>query len=214
MHADIFAGIYPEGILYADRQQEVDHNYKRIAFLHYATLELKVEEDCPPHLAKEVRGHAAALQSRRGERFEISTSGQTVVLGSALPSPPQLGEDAARLLAAFELNYVRGGYLYSGAMGPLSVAAVHFGRDDAAARRALDELVIAGAVVRRDCSEELYQLSTGRRAELIRAHDLARAWEADETASAFKPNEERFGEVWRVLSAVGGKTPTAEGAVV
>lgn len=207
MNADIFVGIYTEGILYADRQQEVERDYKRIAFLFFGTLELEVKDDCPPHLASDVREHAAGIQSRRGERFEISQSGQSVTLGHALPSETRLSAAAARVLAAFEEHYVKGGYLYSGAMGPLLVAATHFDHDEGAARRTLNELVIAGAIVRRDCTEEMYQLTAPRRAALIARHGLARAWEEDETASAFAPNDERFGEVACALRAVGGKYP-------
>jgi hypothetical protein len=84
MNDNIFVGIYPCGIVYADRQQEENRDYKRLAFLSYATLELTVKDDCPDHLAKDIRAHAAELQSKRGQPFEITASGQTVTLGDAL----------------------------------------------------------------------------------------------------------------------------------
>ena len=77
----LFSGIYPCGIVYADRHREVNGDYKRAGFLSYATLELKIEEDCPAELAEEIRKDAAVLQAKRGQEYEISTCGQTVILG-------------------------------------------------------------------------------------------------------------------------------------
>lgn len=84
MNDNLFIGIYPCGIVYADRQQEDEsRDYKRLAFLSYETLELKVKEDCPHHLEKDIRAHASEIQSKRGEPFEITACGQTVILGEA-----------------------------------------------------------------------------------------------------------------------------------
>ena len=88
MNDNIFVGIYPCGIVYADRQQEVNRDYKRLAFLPYGTLELKVKDGCPEHLAKDIRAHAAELQAMRGQPFQIDACGHTVTLGDALPSCP------------------------------------------------------------------------------------------------------------------------------
>ncbi len=77
----LFIGIFPGGIAYADRHREKDGDYARLAFLPYDTLQLKVEEDCPSDLQAVIEADAAAIQSRRGELFQVSSSGQTVRLG-------------------------------------------------------------------------------------------------------------------------------------
>ena len=77
-----FSGIYPAGIVYADRAIEIDHDYKRVAFLPYATLELEIADPASPLLDR-VKADAAAMQARRGEHFRISSCGQTVLLGAA-----------------------------------------------------------------------------------------------------------------------------------
>lgn len=83
MNPRIFAGIYPAGIVYADRGREVNRDYKRLAFLPFATLELRLEPDCRPDFAAEIKVDAAAIQARRGQPFQVSTSGQTVILGKS-----------------------------------------------------------------------------------------------------------------------------------
>lgn len=77
----IFCGVYPAGLVYADRQREVAGDYARLAFLPYATLEPEFERSCPRELRVSIEADVAAMQARRGELFEISTCGQTVLLG-------------------------------------------------------------------------------------------------------------------------------------
>jgi len=78
----LFIGVYPCGLVYADRLTEVNGDYRRLGFLSYRTLELQLERDCPPMFAGLIRQHAAQMQARRGQQFEVSTCGQTVTLGS------------------------------------------------------------------------------------------------------------------------------------
>ena len=99
MNSNIFIGIYPAGIVYSDRQQEVDRDYKRLAFLCYETLELKVEDDCPEHLARDIVADAAGFQMRRGLPFEVSGCGKSVILGGASSKPYTVAE-AKKLLGA------------------------------------------------------------------------------------------------------------------
>lgn len=80
----IFAGLYPCGIVYADREREVHGDYKRLAFLSYSTLELEIERSCDPVLAEYIRQDAANYQTRAGEHLQVSTSGQTVLLGKRI----------------------------------------------------------------------------------------------------------------------------------
>lgn len=78
----IFVGVFPTGIVYADRKREKGGDYARLAFLPYSTLALKIEPDCPAALRTWIELDAASIASRRGQAFEISTSGQTVMLGA------------------------------------------------------------------------------------------------------------------------------------
>ncbi|MFC1337416.1 MAG: hypothetical protein G8D89_16380 [gamma proteobacterium symbiont of Clathrolucina costata] len=85
MNSDrLFAGIYPTGIVYADRHREVSGDYQRLAYLNFATLELEIEKACPPDLVHRIQENARIIQEKRGDHFQISTCGQTVLLGSAL----------------------------------------------------------------------------------------------------------------------------------
>lgn len=77
----IFAGIYPEGIVYADRHRERGGDYARLAFLSFGTLKLEIEKDCPDELRRQIVAEAGRIQVRKGEPFQISTSGQTITLG-------------------------------------------------------------------------------------------------------------------------------------
>jgi hypothetical protein len=78
----LFIGIFPGGISYADRAREEHSDYKRLAFLPYRELELKVEDDCPDALRTLIEADAAKIIARRGEDFRISYCGQTVRLGA------------------------------------------------------------------------------------------------------------------------------------
>ena len=77
----IFAGIYPAGIVYADREKEEYGDYKRLAFLSFNTLVLEFRKDCHTEFRSEIQEAAAKIQARKGSLFEISTCGQTVMLG-------------------------------------------------------------------------------------------------------------------------------------
>lgn len=79
----LFSGVYPCGIVYADRQREKGGDYARCAFLPFSSLVLQIERDCPAALREQIVKDAAAIQARKGERFNISSSGQSVVLGGA-----------------------------------------------------------------------------------------------------------------------------------
>jgi len=81
MQTRIFSGVYPCGIVYADRDREIAGDYAKLAFLPFSTLLLEIERTCPKDLALEIKRDAAKIQSRRGQQFQISTCGQTVILG-------------------------------------------------------------------------------------------------------------------------------------
>ena len=82
MNNRIFVGLFPTGIVYADRKVERHGDYKRLGFLPYSTLALEIEKDCPPALAREIRADAANYAP--GQVLQISTAGQTMTLGLAL----------------------------------------------------------------------------------------------------------------------------------
>lgn len=76
----LFIGLFPAGISYADRARQQHGDYEKVAFLSYSSLELQV---CCPRspLLAEVQKHAASMQARYGEQFQVSEAGQTVLLG-------------------------------------------------------------------------------------------------------------------------------------
>lgn len=73
----LFVGVFPAGIVYADRQRD----HKTVALLSYATLVLHWRAEVDDELKAEIERNAATLQARRGEQFEVSATGQTVMLG-------------------------------------------------------------------------------------------------------------------------------------
>jgi hypothetical protein len=83
----LFIGVFPCGISYTDRHHEKHGDYKSLAFLPYSSLVLEFRKDCPAEFRSEIIASAAAIQVRKGEQYQISGCGQTVLLG---------GEKAAR----------------------------------------------------------------------------------------------------------------------
>ena len=81
---EIFVGIFPTGLVYADTSYEVDGDYAKLAFLSFGTLVLDVEQRATKEQARQIRNHAARLRARPGEEYRISQSGQTIVLGYAI----------------------------------------------------------------------------------------------------------------------------------
>ena len=79
---DLFIGVYPTGLTYADRSVLRNGDYKPLAFLSFSTLELRFEKDCPAYWKPIIQAHAANLKP--GQEYQVSASGQTVVLGDAL----------------------------------------------------------------------------------------------------------------------------------
>lgn len=77
----LFIGVFPAGIGYADRHREEHGDYKRVAFLPFRSLTLEPAKGANRQLLKLAAEHAATIAARRGERFQISSSGQYVVLG-------------------------------------------------------------------------------------------------------------------------------------
>lgn len=78
---NLFIGVYPTGLVYADRSTEVAGDYKRLGYLNYRTLKLELEPDCDPAFVPLIQADAKRMQSMRGKPFPLSTCGQSVVLG-------------------------------------------------------------------------------------------------------------------------------------
>jgi len=74
---------FPTGIVYADKTREdpTTNDYKRLGYLNYATLILKLEPDCKGDMAHYVTSQAARIQAMRGQPFSIAGNMQ-VILGS------------------------------------------------------------------------------------------------------------------------------------
>lgn len=84
--ARLFSGVYPTGIVYADKLRERSGDYMRVAFLPFDTLELEWAPGThPPGLRKLIKADAAAIIARRGQAYPVSASGQTVTLGFGGP---------------------------------------------------------------------------------------------------------------------------------
>lgn len=79
----LFSGVYPTGIVYADKARERDGDYLRVAFLPFSTLQLEWSPgQHPAELRAEIERDAAEVIARRGEQYPVSSSGQTVTLGN------------------------------------------------------------------------------------------------------------------------------------
>jgi hypothetical protein len=90
----LFSGVYPTGIAYADRAREVDGDYARVAFLPFSTLRLQWSPgNHPAELREQIERDSARIIAQRGQPFEVSSSGQTVILGGnrhrPTGAPPQ-----------------------------------------------------------------------------------------------------------------------------
>lgn len=83
--SSLFVGVYPTGLVFADRAREHAGDYLRLAFLPFSTLELEWSgAKMPQELRDAITAQAAALEARRGEPYQISAAGQTVTLGGAM----------------------------------------------------------------------------------------------------------------------------------
>lgn len=74
--------VYPTGIVYADRTRDdpATRDYKRLAYLNYASLELDLEPDLKGDLLNHVIASAAKIQAMKGQSFQIAGNA-SVILG-------------------------------------------------------------------------------------------------------------------------------------
>lgn len=90
----LFIGVYPTGIIYADKARDVRGDFARLAYLNFDTLTLQVENHCPDDLRSRIEADAQALQAKRGEEYRISSAGQTVLLGAGVTTEQPTGSQA------------------------------------------------------------------------------------------------------------------------
>ena len=77
----LFIGVYPAGLVYADRTREKNGDYLRLGFLSYSTLELTLSNNPTGQILQDIKEHAATMQARKGEQFSRSTCGSFITLG-------------------------------------------------------------------------------------------------------------------------------------
>jgi hypothetical protein len=76
----LFIGLYPAGIVYADKSHTAGGDYKQVAFLPYRTLTLEIRDAESP-LLESAKAHAAGIQAQRGKPLTVSACGQSALLG-------------------------------------------------------------------------------------------------------------------------------------
>jgi len=80
----LFSCVMPTGIWWSDRTREEAGDFKKLASLMFRSLELEVFNGCPPELEERIRNDAEKIQRRKGEKYQVSTAGQTITLGHGL----------------------------------------------------------------------------------------------------------------------------------
>jgi len=86
----VFAALYPTGIVFADRERNQGGDYQTIARIAYSTLEIDWNPNWKPSsedddaIILSIQQDRDDLQSRIGEQYQITTSGQCVTLGHVL----------------------------------------------------------------------------------------------------------------------------------
>ena len=80
----LFAGVYPEGIVYADTATEENGDYKRLAFLSFRLLELAIVADCPADLKAQIEQDARLIQEKVGQEYPTDCCGHKITLGCGL----------------------------------------------------------------------------------------------------------------------------------
>ena len=80
-----FVGIQATGVVYCDKAREENNDYLAIARVFFDTLELKWynKETTPEAMLELIRVSSMDLQSRCGQEYQVSASGQTITLGYA-----------------------------------------------------------------------------------------------------------------------------------
>lgn len=78
---NLFIGVFPCGIVCADKSRRVGGDYVRCACIDYETLTLEIEKDCSAKLREIIQKQAEKFKSKQGQKYPLSTSGQCTTLG-------------------------------------------------------------------------------------------------------------------------------------
>jgi hypothetical protein len=105
--------------------------------------------------------------------------------------------DAEQVLEVYRADYLAKGYMYSGEISPQYLAR-RLGWEFDRALAAIETLVAAGLLQRRDCQKWSYELVAAERRRLIEAHGLAERWLAGNGACFYPTGP--YGEVTHVLA--------------
>lgn len=84
---ELFSCVMATGIAYCDKSREKNGDYVKVAHLFFDDLTLAIFKP-RSKLLPEIKADAAKIQSRKGEQFQVSASGQTITLGHALLKHP------------------------------------------------------------------------------------------------------------------------------
>ena len=81
----LFVGVTATGVVYCDKSREENRDYLVIARVFFDTLILEWvnKETTPENMLELIRVSATDLQSKRGQEYKISASGQSIILGYA-----------------------------------------------------------------------------------------------------------------------------------
>lgn len=81
---NLFVGVFPAGISYADRTREKNGDYLRLAFLPYDRLVIEWEKvQMSDEMRAAIAEDAEKIIAMAGQRYPVSSS-QTVLLGSKM----------------------------------------------------------------------------------------------------------------------------------
>lgn len=82
MPVNMFCGIYPCGLVFADKSLMEAGDYKDLAFINYRTLKITWRAKKMSHeFRRYIISEAKNLRSMRGQQYQISSCGQYIILG-------------------------------------------------------------------------------------------------------------------------------------
>lgn len=79
---ELFIGVFPTGWIFCDRSIEKHGDYLHVAFQPFDTLQVKYRNDCPYNMRMTIESVAYEHFQMSGQEYQVSTSGQTRLLGA------------------------------------------------------------------------------------------------------------------------------------
>jgi hypothetical protein len=77
----LFCGAYSTGIFYADKRKEINGDYMTIGRIYYSDLNWKINDNCSADIRSFVQADIDKILSMKGQEYQVSSCGQTVILG-------------------------------------------------------------------------------------------------------------------------------------